>query len=76
MMAPAPGVRPRAKSSRYTVLIMVALLMIVLLGIGLWLASRVHNANSNSGGAIIGPAIALQASPAPVAPPSVLSSRR
>jgi len=75
MMAPAPGVRSRAKSSRYTVLIMVALLLVVLLGIGIWLASRVHNANSNSGGAVVRPALAVQASPA-AGPPSALSSRR
>jgi hypothetical protein len=78
LMAPAPGVRSRAKSARYTVLIMVGLLLVVLLGIGLWLAARIHNENANSGGAVARPAVALQVSPPgpPPGPPSVLSPRR
>jgi len=76
MMASPTGVRPARKSSRYTALIMVVLAFIVLLGIGIWLATRVHATSSGPSGAAVAPVPMVAYASAPFGPPSPLSSRR
>ena len=82
MASRTPGSRsPRTvqkgkSSSRYTALIVVVLLFIVLLGLGVWLSARVHGTSSSPSGAAIEPvSVSLYASPLEV-PPSPLSPRR
>ncbi|MGD0320326.1 MAG: hypothetical protein ABSC00_01775 [Acidimicrobiales bacterium] len=50
------GARRSRTTSRYPALILVLLVLVVLLGLGVWLATRVHSLNSDMRGAVVGPA--------------------
>ena len=67
----ARAYHPR-KSKRYTALILVAIVFIVLIGLGVWLATKVHSTNPNSN---VTPGAYISIS-TPGAPPSPLSPRR
>jgi hypothetical protein len=56
MTARPSGARRSRSTSRYSALILLLLILVALLGIGVWLAARVHSLNSNLRGAVVEPA--------------------
>ncbi len=75
MRVSGAGVRRPPKSKRHTALIFVALVFIFLLGLGVWLATRVHSISPSSLGPNRNGAISAYAS-GPGAPPLPLSPRK